>query len=212
MRAKNSNPKYVPRQCVFCDTTFQARGWEVAKGRARFCSRACWRAWHQAGIAARSTPEALTQRFWQHVVKSDGCWEWTGHRVGQVGRNNYGEMALPGQRHNGIRAHRFSWELHYGPIPDGLWVLHRCDNPPCVRPDHLFLGTRADNLADMVAKGRATVGERSALAKLTRDQVIDIRQRYAAGIVMQQQLAAEYGVHAGTISGIVRRKRWRHLN
>jgi hypothetical protein len=91
------------------------------------------------------TPE---QRFWPRVRKSTGCWEWTGGRYKSGG---YGQFkASVGQ----VRAHRFSWELHNGPIPDGMWVLHRCDNPPCVRPEHLYLGTVRENVRDMIERGR----------------------------------------------------------
>jgi hypothetical protein len=91
----------------------------------------------------------VEQRFWARVRKSDGCWEWTGACFKCGG---YGQFTIEhGQQ---VRAHRHSWELHNGPIPKGLWVLHRCDNPKCVRPDHLFLGTCTDNARDMMAKGR----------------------------------------------------------
>lgn len=88
------------------------------------------------------------ERFWAKVDKGDGCWEWTG------GRANRGYGHVEPVRGQNRSAHRVSWELTNGPIPDGLWVLHRCDNPPCVRPSHLFLGTHADNMRDMEAKGR----------------------------------------------------------
>src|SRR5262245_20642397 len=97
-------------------------------------------------------------RFWAKVHKTDTCWLWTGstHR-------GYGQLSSPsGRGHAPLRAPRVSWEIHYGPIPEGLWVLHRCDVRGCVRPDHLWLGTRQDNIADMVAKGRSARGERSA--------------------------------------------------
>lgn len=92
------------------------------------------------------TPE---ERFWHHVSKSDGCWEWTAHRL----RRGYGQISIT--HRDKTSAHRFSWELHFGKIPEGLFVCHKCDNPPCVRPDHLFLGTHQDNVRDRDLKGRA---------------------------------------------------------
>jgi hypothetical protein len=96
--------------------------------------------------------ESLLRRFWQRVAKGDGCWEWTGKRD----KNGYGRVYLGGgreARREGF-AHRVSYTIHFGPIPDGLDVLHHCDAPRCVRPDHFFLGTQTDNMRDMDAKGR----------------------------------------------------------
>jgi hypothetical protein len=90
---------------------------------------------------------SLEERFWKRVHKSDGCWEFSG------GRHQFG-YGLIQANHKCVGAHRVSWEIHFGPIPDGLWVLHACDNPSCVRPDHLFLGTVGDNTRDASAKGR----------------------------------------------------------
>jgi hypothetical protein len=103
-------------------------------------------------------------------------------------------------------AHRVSWEMHFGAIPHGLLVLHRCDNPPCVRPDHLFLGTIADNSRDMVAKGR----EARPNARLTVADVQDIRARLARGDV-GLAISREYGVENSLISQIRRRKIWRSV-
>ena len=141
--------------------------------------------------------------FWSQVAKGDGCWVWTGLKNG----DGYGSVWF-GKRMDGT--HRVAWTLTNGPIPDGMMVLHRCDNPPCCRPDHLFLGTQADNVRDMHAKGRARKAHGSAcgMSKLTEEQVSEIRHRYAAGDVSQTKLAAEYGVSQVMVSQIVRRKTW----
>jgi hypothetical protein len=107
--------------------------------------------------------------------------------------------------------------LTQGPLPDGACVLHRCDNPPCVRPDHLFLGTRADNNRDMVTKGRARVGvnppvgERSGSVRLTSEQVRAIRDEHPRGGCTTRSLAAKYTVSQATINDILCGKTWKHL-
>jgi len=90
----------------------------------------------------------VEDRFWSKVQKTENCWLWMGART----KLGYGQR---GGRKTGRRyTHRLSWEMRFGPIPEGLCVLHHCDNPPCVNPDHLFLGTKKDNTQDMIAKGR----------------------------------------------------------
>lgn len=109
-----------------------------------------------SGIYAR---EPLEQRFWRNVLKTDSCWEWQGQcdsvrPASTKGmRLRYGRFQIKGKR---FKAHRISWQMHFGPVPSGLNVLHKCDNPPCINPDHLFLGTTRDNSRDMSAKGRST--------------------------------------------------------
>lgn len=132
--------------------------------------------------------------FWERVHKTRTCWVWTGPK----NRDGYGCVS-------GNRAHRYSWELINGKIPKGLSVLHRCDNPPCVNPKHLWLGTQTDNVMDMVAKGRcADVRyEANPRAKLTSEQVNSIKQRvhhknHHDGQT-HKQLAEEYGVSKSTI-------------
>jgi hypothetical protein len=110
-------------------------------------------------------------------------------------------------------AHRLSWELHRGPIPEGLKVLHSCDNPPCSNPEHLWLGTPAENNADRDRKGRLIVlrGEAQRNARLTAAAVRDIRTRYARREAKPGALAAEYGMGRSTIWRVIRREAWRHL-
>jgi hypothetical protein len=98
--------------------------------------------------------DSAIKRFWQKVEKGDGCWEWQGAPSKHGG---YGTFTVGGSRFNTFqreRAHRVSYQIHFGPISSGLKILHRCDNPLCVRPDHLFPGTQGDNIRDMWAKGR----------------------------------------------------------
>ena len=91
----------------------------------------------------------IVDRFWSKVVKGDGCWRWTGAKT-----NGYGYLTLGGRNSGLIRAHRFSYEFHFGPIPHGLVVRHKCDNPECTNPDHLEVGTHQDNMKDIVLRRR----------------------------------------------------------
>ena len=140
--------------------------------------------------------------FWGKVDKTGGCWLWRGNL--SPGRYRYGRFS--NGRGQWLRAHRIAWELTNGPIPAGLFLCHRCDTPACVNPDHLFLGTHADNMADRGAKGRQLKGERHHKAKLTAAQVADIRARY--GRIRVGYLAAAYGVNRSTIHRIVRGGGW----
>lgn len=183
----------ITRQCLQCGTTFRAHSHDVKRGYAKYCSRQCY------GLHLRALPKrSLESRFWQRVDTSGECWIWQGGRD----TSGYGKLTPDS------RAHRISWELNVGPVPEGLWVLHRCDNPPCVRPDHLFLGTLQDNVADMVSKGRGVAGVRHPMAKVTPEIVLAIRTRYSAGNVTQHALAREYGLVQSQISHIVRGKQW----
>lgn len=146
-------------------------------------------------------------RFWDSVHKArNGCWNW----MGAINTDGYGTFNFYGENK---RAHRFSYELHRGPIPQGLFCCHHCDNRRCVNPAHLFLGTALDNIQDMHRKGRANPprGARAAAAKLTEDDVREIRRRYAEGDVTYGQLATEYGVHYRTPQAIVLRRTWKHV-
>ena len=137
-------------------------------------------------------------RFWRKVDKSGECWVWAGAR-----NEGYGLIWIAGRLH---RCHRIAWELTHGPIPPGLLVCHHCDNPSCVRPDHLFLGTSADNKADCMAKGR----NNNPCVKLTADQVRAIKAQLATGVSCAA-VARQYEVDPTTISAIRRNETWAHI-
>lgn len=152
----------------------------------------------------------IEERFWSRVDRTGECWNWTGSGKG-VGAG-YGQISRGGDKGQSVLVHRLSWELHNGEIPNGLHVLHRCDNPRCVRPDHLFLGTNADNMADKVSKRRHRTpnGEGNGSAKLTTEAVFQIRSQYESGL-SQSNIAAAFGVSQTLVSAIVRRRLWAHV-
>lgn len=203
----------VTRTCQHCGQTFLAHQSAINRGAAKFCGRHC--------AAAKRPRRPLSERFWQHFQRAEGpkaCWPWEG----ALSSDGYGMVRDDdGKR---VRAHRVAYELQVGPIPDGQWVLHRCDNPPCVRGDHLFPGTNHDNLRDMWRKHRGPHGDThgarkhpesrprgsaNGRAKLTEDQVRAIRQQYAVGNITIKTLAAEYGVAETGMGRIVRGTSWR---
>ena len=145
---------------------------------------------------------SLRERFnLQHRVDTEtGCWEWTGTKI----HTGYGQLT---DNYKKKSAHRASYELHIGPIPDGLYVCHTCDNPGCVCPDHLFVGTNTDNLRDMAKKGRSTRGEKSATAKLCELDVWLIRNIEGHTCAM----AEFFGVHRNTILSVRTRQSWKHI-
>lgn len=150
----------------------------------------------------------LYERFFASFKKGapDQCWLWER----QTNRLGYGTIGRGPAKHD--RAHRVSWEIHNGPIPDGMHVLHSCDVRACVNPAHLRLGTHAENMADRSSRGRvnAARGERCALSKLTEGQVLEIRRRRAAG-ERQIALAREFGINRSLVWQIVTRRIWRHV-
>lgn len=151
-------------------------------------------------------PQYIACRFWRNVIMGgqEECWEWQA-RTNAAG---YGVFRVVS---NTELAHRFSWQLVFGPIPDGLCCLHRCDNPRCVNPSHLFLGTRGENNKDRAEKGRTRsgpqAGEDNNHAKLTRTDIIEIRKSYESGR-SQGEIAELHGTTQSTISRIVRNKAW----
>ena len=163
------------------------------------------------------TPAA--DRLGDKVDKSGGpaaCWPWSGWKS----RKGYGQISTGRRTDPRVYVHRLAWELANGPVPDGLFVLHRCDNPPCCNPGHLFLGTIADNNRDMTMKGRhgAVVrperlprGVGHGNAKLTDDDVRAIRAAWARGGLRQRDIAELYGVDQQVVWSVVHRRTWAHV-
>jgi hypothetical protein len=142
-------------------------------------------------------PKSLVDRFWDKFDRpEEGCWQWKA----MTDENGYGHVS-PSKY-----AHRVAWLLWFGPIPEGINVCHRCDNPGCVRPDHLFLGTQADNVQDCIMKKRHVPPRPKTI--LTASQIKQIRMSYLAGLT-QLALSHQYGVDRSTIGYIVRHKTWR---
>ncbi len=155
--------------------------------------------------------------FWANVECGPVCWEWQASRTSK----GYGQSHWGGKH---VKAHRLAWELARGPIPPGLCVLHRCDNPPCCRPGHLFIGTRADNNRDSALKGRGALGERNGArthpdrlargerngaAKLTAQQVAEMKSSF--GFVSMGDLARRYSVSRRAVGFIRDGKSWGHV-
>lgn len=149
-----------------------------------------------------------TVRFWSQVQRggSETCWPWTGKKI----KGGYGDFVrfVDGKWTHSI-AHRWSWVEANGPIPRGLFVCHRCDNPPCVNPSHLFLGTALDNERDKIAKGRleCRVGERNPNARIGPDDVREIRRLRGEGRTLAG-IARRYGLHPETVRRIALGRSW----
>ena len=148
--------------------------------------------------------DAEKDRFWKRVDvinDADSCWEWKG----KVGPTGYGRLKANGRE---LRAHRYAYELEYGSIPNGLFILHKCDNRRCCRPSHLSIGSTQDNMDDMKRKGRQAKWEGHGMAKLTWEQVMEIRRKLSNGS-KGIDLRVEYGISMTAISNIKLNKTWR---
>lgn len=251
----NDTPRFLARVCERCSKPFLLPIRFAGPGRGRFCTNDCswkWRKEHAGTVrtcarcgkefrrrgyrddiycgtdcAAKARRVDLETRFWAKAEKTETCWLWTAskHLFG------YGKIYAGGKPRD---AHRVSWEMHFGPIPAGLKVLHNCpdgnDNPACVNPAHLYLGTDLDNTRDCIQKGRRKArgpaapppppkpppktrprGESHCGAKLTEPEIREMRTAWQNRTATQPELAARYRVTQATVSDIVLYKSWRHV-
>lgn len=179
------------------------------------CGRRTIVRWMDRYNIARRPPRPRTRlladRFWEkvNIGLPDECWEWTAYR----NQDGYGMIHISrGVTH----AHRVAWELANGPIPQDMSVCHHCDNPSCCNPDHLYVGTQADNMQDMSKRGRGvypdTRGENHGLSKLTEHDVREIRRLRSEEGWTLRQLAAAFSVSESTVSVVARHEAWRWLD
>lgn len=203
--------------CKQCGRLFWVLPCVIRDGGGKFCGRACY------GKSISGPKGPLRDRIWgpgKYRVDAYGNWLWTGATLNPTkrGTGGYGIIGVEGKI---LLAHRVSYELAYGPIPKGMWVLHNCPGPEgdkrsCIRPTHLWIGDHADNTRDAVQKGRYSFpcpqrgkGTLNGAAKLTEDQVLEIRR--LRGFQSQASLAAQFGVSSSLISLIHQEKLWTHI-
>lgn len=150
-----------------------------------------------------------SETFWPYVHKTETCWLWTA----ALHRDGYGKTHT--RRIDGslkhIGAHRRSWKIHNGEIPQGILVLHKCDVRNCVNPNHLFLGTSKDNSADMTAKGRSANGSKNPNSILTKEKVLEMRKIRATTDLTLKQIAKQFGMSYGGTNSILYRRAWKHI-
>lgn len=190
-----ANKATITIACKQCGQEFLTWQYRINRGQD-CCSIRC---------SADFRKKPLVERFARYLapINENGCINWTG----ATNKWGYGKV---GGSSGTIAAHRFAWEQANGPITDGLWVLHKCDNRLCCNPDHLFLGTVQDNMDDCCEKQRQARGSKQGSHKLSEELVAAIRDSYARGET-QTRLAGTYGVRQTTISRIVRGDSWKHV-
>lgn len=184
----------IPLKCLECGKDFIRILWQVKQGRKYFCSREC----------GFKHGKPFEKKFWAKVEKTETCWLWRG----TVSNKGYGETRFKSKF---TLVHVVSYEIHNDPVPRGLEVMHTCDVRNCVNPNHLKLGTHAENIADCINKKRHCYGEKRANAKLTDETVKEAIELRAKGFTYVE-LSKHFNISRQTISRAVRGDTWKHLN
>lgn len=193
-----TGPKTRPRVCENCSVTFIPKGTtRINPSSRRWCSSACKIAWWN-----KYKLERVMIRFHSKFsIAHNGCWLWHGSK-----QRGYGQIRAFDRTQ--WRAHRLSWYLHFGVIPDGMFVCHKCDNPSCVNPGHLFIGTCLDNVRDSVLKGRNVMGE-ACKRKLKEIDVSFMRKNWPR--LSYSKLAKRFNVTKRAIACVIKRITWKHV-
>jgi len=203
--------------CIVCGKTYWKKLYSIKRGEYKFCSHACQGKWFKKRaesdfFSCGRLTEKFIDYFWAGIGIGElsECWEYQRNRDWR----GYGRIRNPITGKKGTGAHRIAWIITMGEISDGMQVLHKCDNPPCCNPAHLWLGTPSDNMWDSAKKGRKSKKHRCQLfgddhwgSKLTDRDVDEIKQKYIPGVITQSALAEEYGVSNQSISQILSGKR-----
>jgi hypothetical protein len=182
----------MKKNCVICSKEFNC----VPSDYNRYfcCSLECKYKRHTL------TPEQQFNRlksvFEKNVIIQEGCWGWKG----EVSSSGYGRISYSSKR---MQLHRVSWMIYYSEIPDGMWVLHKCDNPICSNPEHLFLGTHNDNVQDMISKGRRIIPKKKYLGfyDLSNDDILEIK-KLLANKSLKKDIANKFGIGPWTVTRI----------
>lgn len=180
----------------------------------RFCSKGCFQKtspqWlvrtEYSLLSEQEKAERLRLYFERNVIRKRGCWDWKGAKTS----NGYVRMDYA-RKEPRISVHKYSWMIHNGDVPEGMLVLHRCDNRRCSNPDHLFLGTQADNMSDMKSKCRSASGERNVNAKFDKKKIKEIRKLLEMGVRVSR-ISKDFNVHITSIYRIKHGKTWKHVN
>lgn len=214
--------------CKICSINFEVYN---SRPKVTYCSIICkrldYKSWHAIsngkyiftkkvklkkirfkwfGATETEKVDRLAKIFNKHVIRQEGCWDWNGGLS-----RGYACMVF-GEQYKFTGAHRISWRIHYGEIPEKLLVLHKCDNKCCTNPEHLFLGTHKDNVQDMISKGRNKVpfGSDHANSKLTVEKVLEIKKLLKIGVTMKR-ISKDYNISNGAICAIKMNKTWKHV-